>query len=90
VTRQRISNLLQEAAQCIARRAIFTYILHFMSLISTADDLGGSYRRFRCLSKYIHELSPTDDGCWPPLIVPGSSILKLSRSEASSTREPSS
>jgi hypothetical protein len=56
--------------------------LHFTSLISTTDDLGGSYRRFRCLSKYIHELSPADDGCWPPLIAPGSSMLKLSRYEA--------
>jgi hypothetical protein len=66
--------------------SISTYILHFMSLIVTTDDLGGSYRRFRCPSKYIHKLSPTDDGCWQPFIAPGSSVLKLSRSEASSTR----
>jgi hypothetical protein len=31
-------------------------------------------------------LSPADDGCWPSFIAPGSSMLKLSRSEASSTR----
>jgi hypothetical protein len=54
-----------------------------MSKISTTDDLGGSYRRFRCPSKYIHELSPADDGFWPPLIAPGSSMLKLT----SSTRD---
>jgi hypothetical protein len=40
------------------------------------------------VTKYIHELSPADDGCWPPFIAPGSSMLKLSRSEASSTRGP--
>jgi hypothetical protein len=49
-----------------------------MSLISTTDDLGGSYRRFRCSSKYIHESSPADDGRCPPCIAPGSSMLKLS------------
>jgi hypothetical protein len=68
--------------------SISTYILRFMSLISTTDDLGGSYRRFRCPSKHIHQLYPADDSCWPPFIALGSSMLKLSRSEASSTRGP--
>jgi hypothetical protein len=40
--------------------SIFTYILHFMSLVSTIVELGGTYRRFRCSSIYIHELSPVD------------------------------
>jgi hypothetical protein len=68
----------------------FHFYLHFMSLISTTDDLGESYKRFRCLSKYIHELSPADDGCWLPFIALDSSVLKLSRSEANSTRGPNS
>jgi hypothetical protein len=66
----------------------FHFYLHFMSLISTTDDLGGSYRRFRCPSMYMHELSPADDCRCPPFLAPGTSMLNLSRSEASSTRGP--
>jgi hypothetical protein len=36
---------------------------------------------------YTHELSPADD-CRPPFLAPGTSVLKLSRSEASSARGP--
>jgi hypothetical protein len=32
----------------------FHFYLHFMSLINTTVDLGGSYRQFRCPSIYFH------------------------------------
>jgi hypothetical protein len=49
-----------------------------MSLISTTVDLGGSYRRFRCPSIYIHKLSPADDCRCPPFLVRGTPMLRLS------------
>jgi predicted small integral membrane protein len=68
----------------------FAYILHFMSLVSTTDGFGVSYRQVRCPSIYTHKLSPADDICCLLFLASDISMLKPFRYEASSNRMPNS